>query len=213
MRTRGGLAVVKVGFALLGFSAVVTEIATLVERGQFVASNFFSFFTIESNLMGVAALLLGAYAVGTDRAKARIDLFRGAATLYMVITGIVFSLLLSGLENTKLTAVPWDNTVLHYVMPVVLLADWLLDRPTAPIAFRRALIWLVYPIAYLAYTLIRGPIVDWYPYPFLNADEKGYGSIAVTSVAIAGFAVALTWVLAWTTHWGRSQSVAALDAA
>jgi hypothetical protein len=195
--------VARVLFALLGFAAVVTEIATLVERDQFVASNFFSFFTIQSNLLGIAALLLGAYAWCPDGGRAGIDLFRGAATLYMVTTGIVFSLLLAGLENTQLTAVPWDNTVLHYVMPVVLAVDWLVDRSVEPIPFRRALVWLVYPIAYLAYTLIRGPIVDWYPYPFLNADEKGYGSIAVTSLAIAAFAVGLAWVLAWTTRWGR----------
>lgn len=33
----------KLFFALLGFSAIVTEIATAVERGTFNPANFFSF--------------------------------------------------------------------------------------------------------------------------------------------------------------------------
>jgi hypothetical protein len=36
--------------------------------------------------------------------------------------------------------------------------------------------------------MIRGPIVGWYPYPFLNpAQPGGYGAVAVYVVAIAGF--------------------------
>ena len=97
-------------------------------------------------------------------------------------------------------------------MPAVLLADWLIDRPDRPLPLRRALWWLVYPLAYLAYTLIRGPIVDWYPYPFLNAANKGYGSIAVTSLVIAAFAIGLTWVLVWTTRWGRDRQLASAGA-
>ncbi len=160
MGTRTPLVFAKVCFALLAFGAVVTEIATSVERGVFVASNFFSYFTIESNLMGVLALLLGTLVLPGAAGRDGVDLFRGAATLYMVITGIVFALLLAPLGNdVALTAVPWDNTVLHYIMPVVLLADWLVDPPARPVPFTRALIWLVYPIAYLAYSLIRGPIV------------------------------------------------------
>lgn len=203
MMTRNVLIAAKVLFALLGFAAVVTEVSVLVEQGTFNAANFFSFFTIESNLFGIAALLLGALvrASGTDHAG--VEWFRGLATMCMVITGIVFSLLLAGLENAQLTAVPWDNTVLHYIMPVVLLADWLVDPPRTPVPFRTALLWLLYPLAYLAYSLIRGPIVGWYPYPFLNAAEKGYGSIAVTSVVIAVFALGLAWVLCWTTRRGE----------
>jgi len=89
---------------------------------------------------------------------------------------------------------------------VVLLADWLVDRPARPVVFTSALVWLVYPVAYLAYSLVRGAIVDWYPYPFLDAGEKGYGSVAVTSVVIAVFAVGLTWLLAWTTRLGRGAA-------
>jgi hypothetical protein len=45
---------------------------------------------------------------------------------------------------------------------------------------------LVYPLAYCAYSLLRGPQVDWYPYPFLDPDEAGgYGAVALYGLRIA----------------------------
>lgn len=191
----------RVLLALLGFAAVVTEIATLVERGIFVPANFFSYFTIEGNLFTVAVLL--AAAVAPSRRRRLIDLLRGAATLYMVVIFLVFSVLLAGLEDTTLTAVPWDNTVLHYVMPLAVLADWLLDPPRHRISFRTAASWLAFPIAYVGYSLVRGGIVGWYPYPFLDPAD-GYAEVAVVTIAIAVVGVVLAWAI---TRRGPSRRI------
>jgi hypothetical protein len=32
--------------------------------------------------------------------------------------------------------------------------------------------------------MIRGPLADWYPYPFLNPDLKSVGEIIVTCIGI-----------------------------
>src|SRR6478609_4783890 len=117
MRRPAWLILVKVLFALLAWAAVVTEIVALAERDRLVVSNLFSFFTIQSNLLGIAALLLGACSRSEGGTRDLVDWLRGGATLMMVVTGIVFSVLLSGLEDVELTAVAWDNLVLHYVMP------------------------------------------------------------------------------------------------
>ena len=50
---------------------------------------------------------------------------------------------------------------------------------------RDGLTWLVVPLAYLVYSLVRGAVVDWYPYPFMDPGEHGYAGVAVTSVVIA----------------------------
>ncbi len=186
----------KIFFALVGFSAVVTEIATIVERGRFIPLNFFSFFTIESNIFAVVMLIVSSFAVARAKQAQKLVMFRGAAMLYMIITGIVFALLLSGLKNAALTAVPWDNIVLHYIMPVVMLVDWLIDRPKHVIRFKQALIWLVYPTVYVAYSLLRGRLVNWYPYPFLNPATNGYGGILMTSIGILGLTLGLIWIIA-----------------
>jgi hypothetical protein len=186
--------------AFLGFSAIVTEIAVIVERGKFNSVNFFSYFTIESNIFAVVMLVIGALALSQGTKSKAIDMARGAATMYMIITGIVFALLLSGVENVSLTAVPWDNTVLHYIMPLVLLIDWLIDKPKLPLRFKQSFVWLLFPILYLLYSLIRGNIVHWYPYPFLNPSTNGYGGIVLTSAGILGLGLALIWALNKTSR-------------
>jgi hypothetical protein len=201
MKNEKSLALYRLLFGLLGLSAVVTEIVTLVGRGTFAPANFFSFFTIQSNLLAVAVLLAGGLLIMFG--KAGVPAFwRGAVTLYMVVTGIIFALLLSGLDANALTAVPWDNTVLHYIMPIAVFADWLLDRQGGRIAFRRALLWLLYPLAYLCYTLIRGHFVGWYPYPFLNVTEKGYVAVGIASAVVTVVVVGLVWIVLRT---GRNR--------
>ena len=189
-------------FALLGFSAVVTEIATLVERGLFNPFNFFSYFTIQSNIFAFTILFLSAMATASNRRSIRLNLLRGAATLYMVITGIVFAVLLAGVEGAILTAVPWDNIVLHYIMPVALLVDWLVDKPIKSISFKKSLVWLIYPVTYVIYSLTRGHFVDWYPYSFLDPKTNGYAGVLLTGLGIA----ALTTILMCTlTKFARNK--------
>lgn len=195
------VAVVRTLFALLGFSALVTEIATLVARGQFAAGNFFSFFTVEANALAVVSLLLSSFAVVGGRDPERLRFFRGAVTLYLTTTILVFVVLLSGLPADLLTAVPWDNTVLHYIMPVVIIVDWLLLDRGAAIPVRRALLWLVFPLLYLIYSLVRGSIVGWYPYPFMNPSAHGYLRVLLTSVVIAVVLFAITAVIARAGRW------------
>lgn len=193
----------RVFFALLGFSALVTEIATISARGKFVPANFFSFFTIESNLLAVIILLASALAQG--RKSRLIAMLRGANAMNMIVVGVVFSLLLSGIKDAEFTAVPWDNTVLHYIMPVVVALDWFMDIPNLRIVFKQALVWLVFPIVYVGYSLIRGNYVDWYPYPFLNPGENGYMGVAITSIALVFGATGLIWALIRPTSRGVAK--------
>lgn len=183
----------KLFFALLGFGAIVTEIATLVERGHFNPVNFFSFFTVQSNILAAATLLLSALAVAANK-NGRLDIIRSAVTVYILIVGIGFSILLSGLEDIALTAVPWDNTVLHYIIPAAVLVDFLIDRPKRTLSFKSNLIWLLFPVAYVAYSLIRGALTSWYPYPFLNPTTKGYAAVATTVFGLLVLAVGLIWM-------------------
>lgn len=191
-------------FGLLGLSAVVTEIVVIAGRGRFVPENFFSYFTIESNILAGLVFLASAIAVLHGRRSERLDVLRGAATLYMLITGIVFAVLLAGLD-VDLTAFPWDNIVLHYIIPVAIIVDWILDPPKKAIGFGQAVWWLVFPLGYLAYSLIRGELVYWYPYPFLNPANNGYAGVAWVALGILVLSLVLTWLLAQVSASGRSQ--------
>lgn len=182
----------KLFFALLGFSAIITEMAVTMERGTFKAENFFSYFTIETNILVVITLLASAVAIAAGK-SGKFDLLRSATAVYILIVGIGFSVLLSGLKDVELTAVPWDNVVLHYIIPVAFFADFLTDRPRRKLAFKKALLWLLFPIIYAIYALVRGGLTGWYPYPFLNPDVAGAGSVATTVVALFALGLVLIW--------------------
>ncbi len=195
---RSWVAAYRVFFAGLTLVAIVYQmIFSNHEFEQFRISNFFSFFTIESNIIALVVLALFGLRRSTSATQS-LELLRGAAVLYMATTGVVYGLLLSGYTEGLDTTLPWVNNVVHRIMPLVLVADWLINPPAVRVAFRTALVWLIFPIVFLVYSLIRGPIVDWYPYPFLNPDDVGgYGGVALYCVGIAVFIVAMTWLVVW----------------
>jgi hypothetical protein len=172
-----------------------------VARHQFDAGNFFSFFTVEANTLAVISLALSSVALAAGTMSRALDLFRGAVTLYMTTTILIFIVLLSGYPSKDLTAVPWDNTVLHYLMPVIIMVDWLIAPPRRGITYRSAVVWLAFPLAYLFYSLIRGHFVHWYPYPFMNPTHHGYLGVIITSIVIAVILAAITWIISRTPGW------------
>ncbi len=67
-----------------------------------------------------------------------------------------------------------------------MLVDWILFSPWTRRSFLAALGWLLAPLAYFAYSLVRGPIAHWYPYPFLDPRHSGgYGRVALYAVVLA----------------------------
>jgi hypothetical protein len=83
----------------------------------------------------------------------------------------------------------------HRLTPLVFAADWLIDPPRRPVAFPRALAWMIFPLLYLPYTLVRGPIVGWYPYPFLDPRGRGYLHVVVSSIVVTAAFLAVAAVL------------------
>ncbi|MFF4189685.1 Pr6Pr family membrane protein [Nonomuraea sp. NPDC001831] len=147
-------------------------------------------FTVQSNL-----LLMGFYSwkvLGRRRPSAEL---KGAVTLYIVITGLVWHFLrmrgASPFEHLSLHGYGLGNFLLHYVTPVMAVIDWLfLDRNAPRPRWAAALRWLVYPMAYLAFALVRGALLPpgaWkrYPYPFLDVDTFGYDGVALMALALA----------------------------
>ena len=184
MRRRRTLAWFRVGSAALVIAAIVFQLAWLVNEGRFDPFRFFAFFTIQSNLLGVAVFL--ALVARGDRPRTPVtELFRGAAVVYLTVTFVVVIAFLSG-EDVQLD-LQWVDFVLHKFFPVVVVLDWLIDPPTVRLTWRTALAWLAYPLAWMTLTLLRGALDGWYPYPFLDPANGGYANVAVSFVTILGF--------------------------
>ena len=77
------------------------------------------------------------------------------------------------------------------------MADWLIAPPHGPLGLRRvAWPWLVPPVVWTSVTLVRGALDGWYPYPFLNPANGGYGTVALYCTAILALALAVAWLVA-----------------
>ena len=204
---RGVIAAYRAGFGILGVAAIATQLLDLAGKGVLNPVNFFSYFTILSNTLAVIVLLVGA-ARWRSRPSQTTDMLRGAAVLYMTVTLIVFALLLSGTDVD--TAIPWVNAVVHQLLPVVMIVDWLIDPPVTRLTIRQGLAWLIPPLVWIVYTMIRGPIAGWYPYPFLDPANGGYGSVAVTTLVIlaGGAVLCALLVLAGNAMRDRSHPLA-----
>lgn len=181
MDGRGALALVRAASASLVLFAIVVQAVTNIGQGNFDATRFFAFFTVLSNLFGAALFLVLALRWRSVRSDT-LDLLRGASVVYLTVTFIVVIVLLSGAELQL--AIPWVDFVLHKVFPVIVVIDWLLDPPTSRLTYRGGLLWLVFPVVWVTFTLIRGALAGWYPYPFLDPANGGYGSVAFYFVAI-----------------------------
>jgi uncharacterized membrane protein len=177
--------------ALLALTAIGYDVAA----GPGVSDgDYFSYFTVLSNLFAAAMLLHGALRPANVRSRT-VDLFRGAAVVYILTTGIVYLLLLSG----HAPAYPWVNAILHYLMPVAVTLDWLSDPPSVRLDPARTLVmWMAFPLLYVLYTLARGAIVNWYPYFFVNPHRNGgyllvAGDCLAVGIGIAALIAATTW--------------------
>ncbi|MFA5004433.1 MAG: Pr6Pr family membrane protein [Candidatus Saccharimonadales bacterium] len=194
----------RVGFALLVIAAVLAQLAYSRRHiPGFSPANFFSFFTIESNVFAAAVFLVAAKAKALGTQDRALDYLRGGATLYMVVTGIVYAILLAGTDVQ--TPLLWVNSVLHYIFPVAILLDWVFDRPSRKLSIKKSLLWLSFPVAYLGYSLIRGHFAHWYPYPFVNVDKLGYAAVAINSAVVAVAAVVLALVIAQLPQLRRTK--------
>lgn len=204
----------RIAAAVLAVAAIVAQLirsleiaaAATTEWGGHlptVFANFFSFFTIESNVLAVVSLLIGAFVVAAGRTESQaFTVFRLVAVTYMTVTLIVYNLLLRGIELPQGQTVPWSNEILHVVGPLLIIADWLFAPGRTRLEWNRVWAVVIFPIVWAAYTLIRGPIVDWYPYPFLNPgnSENGYLSVAFYVILIAAVMVGVGAAAIWVTR-------------
>ncbi|WP_435173318.1 Pr6Pr family membrane protein [Gordonia hongkongensis] len=187
----------RIAFAALGVTALVYQAALRYGDAGFTLADFFSYFTVLSNIFAAIVLLAGGLLVPAGPAW---EWCRGAATTCMVITGIVYALLLQGIDVDVTYA--WVNDVLHRVIPLVMLLDWIVVRARR-LPERAWLSWLTIPLVYGVYTLIRGPFADWYPYPFIDPRGQGYLSMTISLVVVFVGMAFMSFGVYWVGTRGR----------
>ncbi len=154
-----------------------------------------SFFTIQSNLL--SGLVSAQLARDPHRDGRAWRALRLAALFGITVTGIVYSTVLARIHEPNGAAETLVNDIVHYVVPVLMVLGWLLFGPRPRIDARTVWLSLLFPFAWLAYTLVRGAIWDWYPYPFLDVTAHGYARVALNSLGVVVVFAALAVLFAF----------------
>ncbi|WP_051857733.1 Pr6Pr family membrane protein [Streptomyces cellulosae] len=176
-----------------------------------------SHFTIQSSIFLTVVMIFSARRTW-NAGRPLPSALTGAALLYVTIAGLVYHLLLANEASpfamtgslTTGTAAPtgWhalSNQLLHTAVPLAALLDWLLLAPPGRLHLRQAAPWLLYPLAYLAFSLIRGELLQpgtpaRYLYPFLDAGLHGYKSVLGNALLLGLAFYALALLLAALDH-------------
>ena len=193
-RMRIGLVAIFEGFfGLLGLYALAQEVIVRWQRGELDLVNLWSHFTYQSTLIAVVALLASTITIWRGVESKSIDLLRGAATLYMIVTGIVYAVLLNDADP----AVMFDHHVMHQIIPVFMVVSWFLwHRPSWRIPYATATTWLIYPLVYAVYVLaIYGNVTGDYIYSFLDPANGAELSVLKMIVILTLAAAVVAWVM------------------
>lgn len=150
--------------------------------------NFFSYFTILSNLLCAVCLTAPK---ATENA-----VLRSGVALYISITGAIYVLVLKDLWAP--TGLQWvADTLLHYVAPLLFLIDWLVLSRRGALKWHSALAWLGFPFLYAAWTLAHGAHTGCWPYPFMDAGKLGMTRVLfnMAGLTVLFFGLGLVFVL------------------
>ncbi|MGX8013920.1 Pr6Pr family membrane protein [Mesorhizobium sp. ORM8.1] len=161
---------------------------------------YFSFFTILTNIAAVlvhASLVSPAgYAWFPAFAGPRM---RAGVAVSITLVFIVYATVLARLWQPQGLFLLCDM-LLHYVTPVIFVLWWLVAGADGATRWRDVSWWMIYPLVYLAYALIRAPFAGEVPYPFLDAAKNGAASVALASLAITALFVGLGVLAVLTDH-------------
>ncbi|WP_285432277.1 Pr6Pr family membrane protein [Pseudomonas sp. fls2-241-R2A-110] len=150
--------------------------------------SFFSYFTVLTNTL-VATVLTCEW---TSRESAARRWFlqpwvSSGVAVSIAVVGLAYSLLLRHLwhpEGWQLLA----DELMHDVMPLLFLAYWGFCVPKGTLRVRHIGRWVIYPLVYFAYLLLRGHELAVYPYPFIDVDKLGYPQVFLNAAGLlAGF--------------------------
>ncbi len=180
------------GSLLAGFLrvviALVAAFGVVLNVHEHGAGGSLVFFTVQSNVLLAAAFAWSARD-SFARGASLPGWLKGAATLYIVITGLVYNFVLAdapadtleGGDATPSAAMELSTWLLHTAVPVLAVLDWLLLDEHRRLRWRYGLYWLAYPVCYFVFALVRGALIDAelrYPYPFINVDMLGPAGVA-----------------------------------
>ncbi|MBW8730621.1 MAG: Pr6Pr family membrane protein [Terrabacter sp.] len=180
------LYLVATGDNILDSSAVTTARPEQVRR-------FFCYFTIQSNVL----VAVSTFLIVRGRIESQVfRVVRLASLVGITVTGIVAAIALPPSPSYTTGSLICDR-LLHIVVPVLTFVGWAVFGPRGKVTREDLLPALIWPVLWLVATLALGPLVDWYPYPFLDVGSIGLGRTLLNCAVIALLFLALAALALW----------------
>ncbi|WP_445735845.1 Pr6Pr family membrane protein [Mariniflexile sp.] len=187
-----------IGFCI-GWFAIITQFTLMLQNRQANITEtiirFFSFFTILTNLL---VAIFFTYKMFKPSIKP-LGIFNKkgtttALTAFILIVGLVYQMALRGIWEP--TGIQWlVDELLHSIIPLLFLIYWFIYGTKQNTNIRNVGIWLLYPIVYIVFVLVRGHFSSYYPYPFLNIPELGLGKVLPNVLLIFVFTLLVMLIL------------------
>jgi len=180
--------------AILGWTAVVLQFyLILLNRTASVAETiirFFSFFTILTNILVAFCCTMLWLRPGSSWGRHfSMPGTLTAITVYITIVGLVYNLVLRSYWD-PLGLQLWVDELLHSVIPSLFLIFWIVLVPKTHLQWKEVFPWLIYPIVYILFIIVRGALSGFYPYPFIDINKIAWHEAFVnTGGLLVGFFV------------------------
>ena len=150
--------------------------------------SFFSYFTVLSNTL-VATVLTCELTFRESAARRwflQSSVSSGIAVSIAVVS-LAYNLLLRHLWHPQ----GWQwlaDELLHDIMPLLFLVYWWCCVPKGRLRLGHIALWVIYPLLYFGYSLLRGHLLAVYPYPFVDVEKLGYPQVFINAGGLlAGF--------------------------
>lgn len=181
--------------AILAWVAVFTQYYLMINNrttsiGE-ATVRFFSYFTILTNTLVAVYFSWNITKQNKTSSMPNNSGTLTAVTVYITVVGLIYQVILrhtwspTGLQ--KIT-----DELLHSVVPILVIVFWYFYENKTTLRLRQIPRWLIYPLIYLIYILIRGSFSHFYPYPFVNVDSIGLNKVLVNSTMITVLFIALS---------------------
>jgi hypothetical protein len=101
---------------------------------------------------------------------------QSAIAVYLFIVFVGYNLLLRHIW-TPTGLQFWVDELLHDIIPILFLIYWVFFVLKGRLNALHPISWLLYPVLYLLFALMRGAIDGFYPYPFIDVEQSGYRTV------------------------------------
>lgn len=206
-QVRQSIGALRILIAAALLASVVWQVSDRLAHGLFRPAEYFAYFSIQGTL--ICAVMLGVIGIrsfqGLTDTKV-ITLARLSSTVYVVVIAVVYNALLRGLPgDVRDNGYNWPvlpNEIIHVWGPVFMLLDWLLVAGFSSIRLRAAFWVAVYPLAWLAFSVVRGISDGWWAYWFLDpTDEGGVTGMLTYVFGITVLLIGLGFLLSLFARW------------